>query len=280
MSDKTYLDREDYEEPRCVLCMDAHKKDEEKVTRIDAGRMLKKLDEYFSYNDYESAERHLKFWLTEAQFGHDKEGELLIRNEQMGLFRKIGKKEEAYASLERAVSLLDEIGLEGTEIYGTTFLNAATVLKTFSESEKALEYYKKAEKAYEKRLEKDDAKFAGLYNNMGLALADLKRFDEAMDCYNRAKDIMSKIPGGKLDEAITYLNMADLYRERDGFDGGAESIAECVDRAQELIDDESLERNGYYAFVCEKCAPSFLYYGYFAFAEELKERAKSIYERA
>ena len=93
MSDKTYLDREDYEEPRCVLCMDAHKKDEEKVTRIDAGRMLKKLDEYFSRNDYESAERHLKFWLTEAQFGHDKEGELLIRNEQMGLFRKIGKKE-------------------------------------------------------------------------------------------------------------------------------------------------------------------------------------------
>ena len=70
MSDKTYLDREDYEEPRCVLCMDAHKKEEEKVTRIDAGRMLKKLDEYFSYNDYESAERHLKFWLTEAQFGH------------------------------------------------------------------------------------------------------------------------------------------------------------------------------------------------------------------
>ena len=280
MSDKTYLDREDYEEPRCVLCMDAHKKDEEKVTRIDAGRMLKKLDEYFSYNDYESAERHLKFWLTEAQFGHDKEGELLIRNEQMGLFRKIGKKEEAYASLERAVSLLDEIGLEGTEIYGTTFLNAATVLKAFNEPQKAMEYYEKAKSAYEKRLDRNDTKFAGLYNNMGLALVDLKRFDEAAECYKNALEIMSAAPNGKLEEAITYLNMADLVREKDGLENGAFEIAEYVDKAQELINDESIERNGYYAFVCEKCAPSFLYYGYFAFAEELNERAKKIYERA
>lgn len=280
MSDKPYLDREDYEEPRCVLCMDAHKNGEEKVTRIDAGRMLTKLDEYFSHNDYDGAQRHLRYWLGEAEIGNDKEGELLIRNECMGLYRKIGKKDEAYENLEKAVALLDEIGLEGTEIYGTTLLNAATVLKTFDESEKALDYYKRAEAAYEKRLEKGDRKFAGLYNNMGLALADLKRFDEALNCYEKAKNIMSAISDGKLDEAITYLNMADLYREQYGLGDGAESIAQCVEKAEELINDESTERNGYYAFVCEKCAPSFLYYGYFAFAEELKERAKKIYERS
>ena len=41
-----------------------------------------------------------------------------------------------------------------------------------------------------------------------------------------------------------------------------------------------MPRDGYYAFVCEKCAPTFDYYGYFLIADDLNERAKAIYERA
>lgn len=278
MSDKINLDRSDYEEPACLLCMDAERKDEAPVTRIDVGRVLKKLDEHFSKNDYEAAKRHLGFWLTEARFGNDEEGELIIRNEMMGLFRKLGEKEKAYEALENAIKLLDKLGLEGTEIYGTTYLNAATVLKAFSEPEKSIEFFKKALASYEKRLSKSDAKFAGLYNNMALTLVDLGRFDEAFECYENAKNIMSKIPGGALDEAITYLNMADAYEKRDGLEDAAEVINDCLEKAEALLNDESLERNGYYAFVAEKCAPSFKYYGWFAFSEELEERSKNIYE--
>jgi hypothetical protein len=39
-----------------------------------------------------------------------------------------------------------------------------------------------------------------------------------------------------------------------------------------------VQRDGYYAFVCEKCASVFAYYGDFLYAEELEERAKRIYE--
>ena len=38
-------------------------------------------------------------------------------------------------------------------------------------------------------------------------------------------------------------------------------------------------RNGYYAFTCRKCAPSFGYFGYFVYEKELNERADIIYER-
>ena len=38
-------------------------------------------------------------------------------------------------------------------------------------------------------------------------------------------------------------------------------------------------RDGNYAFVCEKCAPTFHYYGYFLWGAELEERARAIYER-
>ena len=53
-----------------------------------------------------------------------------------------------------------------------------------------------------------------------------------------------------------------------------------MDEALSLLDTPGIPRDGYYAFVCEKCAPAFEYYGYFLAAEDLKERAKRIYERA
>ena len=44
--------------------------------------------------------------------------------------------------------------------------------------------------------------------------------------------------------------------------------------------DEHKNKDGYYAFVCEKCASVFGYYGYFAYENELKMRAREIYERS
>ena len=38
------------------------------------------------------------------------------------------------------------------------------------------------------------------------------------------------------------------------------------------------DRDGYYAFVCEKCAPVFDYYGYFVTARKLAEQSRRIYE--
>ena len=52
---------------------------------------------------------------------------------------------------------------------------------------------------------------------------------------------------------------------------------EYVRRAQEFLNRPENKRDGNYAFVCEKCAPVFEHYGYFVFAEELKERADKIY---
>ena len=50
-----------------------------------------------------------------------------------------------------------------------------------------------------------------------------------------------------------------------------------LDQAYDLLHDYSGDRNGHYAFVCEKCAPVFAYYGYFLAEEELKTAAEEIY---
>lgn len=274
----TYLTKEDYEEPRCVLCMDAP--GGEKVTRIDVGRMMSKLDEHLAYEDYESAERHLSYWLGEAQVGNDEEGLLIIYNEMMGLYRKMNKPDKTLESAEKAVTLAEKLQLDGTEIYGTTYLNAATAMKFVGKPEVSIGYFEKALAAYEKRVEKSDPKFAGLYNNMALTLVDLKRFDEAEDYYGKALEIMKSVKNGGLDMASTYLNSASLYEAKDGLEDGAEKINECLEKAEACLNDESLEKNSYYYFVCDKCASGFRYYGWFMLADELDSRVREYHERA
>ena len=88
---------------------------------------------------------------------------------------------------------------------------------------------------------------------------------------------MEQVPGGELEQAITCLNMADAVEGELGAEAGENKIAGLLEKAEKLLDTPSLPRDGYYAFVCEKCAPSFSYYGYFLEEEELMKRAEAVY---
>jgi len=83
---------------------------------------------------------------------------------------------------------------------------------------------------------------------------------------------------GELEQAITWPNMADALEAELGPEEAAEFTGEYLDRAEELLNAPGLPRNGYYAFVCEKCAPVFGHYGYFAEEAELRKRVKEIRE--
>lgn len=272
------LKREDYTEPSCPFCTDGLD-GKRPVRPIDLRRMTDKLNAYLDRNDYDAAERHLTFWLSEADSGNDERGALGVLNEQMGLYRKRGKREEALAAVRRGLSLLDSLGLQGTLTAATTFVNAATVDKAFGMAADALPLYAAAREIYEKELPEDDARLGGLYNNMALALADLHRFREAEDCYRRALSVMARVEHGEAEAAITYLNMADLSAQELGLLESEALVSEYLDKAEALLQTPSLPRNGYYAFVCEKCAPTFDYFGRFAFAAELRAVSEEIYAR-
>ena len=113
---------------------------------------------------------------------------------------------------------------------------------------------------------------------MALALVSLGRFEEADVLYHKAISVMEKAKNGELEVAITYLNMANAAEARSGLEEADEEIQRLLQKAETLLDTPSLPRNGYYAFVCEKCAPTFSYYGWFFYAEELNGRVKKIYE--
>ena len=277
--DNKPLGPEDYAEPACLLCGEPYGA-EPSLRAVPQQRIIEKMDEYMSRRDYAGAERHLLYWMEEARLGRDLRGQLMLSNELIGHYRKTGDREKALRWVDEALRLLRTLDFEGSVSAGTTYVNAATACNAFGENERALSLFEKAREVYESGVQVRPELLGGLYNNMALANQALGRYDEAFALYDRAMEQMGKLPGGALEQAITCLNMADAVAARDGLEAGETRIFALLDRAWDLLQDEAAPRNGYYAFVCEKCAPSFAYYGYFLAADELKKEAARIYERA
>ncbi len=270
------LTPEDYAEPRCLLGDERY--GAAAAIPVPQQRIIEKLDEYLSRRDYAGAEKHLKYWLEEARQGRDDRGKLLILNELVGHCRKTGQREEAFRYAEEALGLMAALGYEGSVTGGTTRVNAATAYSAFGENERALALFEKARADFAGP-GTDPELLGGLYNNMALACRELGRFEEAFSLFEKAMEIMGRAPGGKLEQAITCLNMADTVAAQRGPEAGRERIRSLLERASALLHSPELPRDGYYAFVCEKCAPGFDDHGFPEEAEALRQASREIYER-
>jgi len=243
-------------------------------------RVLEKLDSYLRQNDYSGAKRLLLYWVSEAQSMNDEKSVLLFYNELMGLCRKLSEKEEALKFARNALMLVEKLNIKENVGAATTYINSATVYKAFGMASESIELFEKAKNIYESNLSSDDERLGGLYNNMALALADLKRFEEADSFYKKALTVMKSVLGKEPEQAITYLNMATAAEMQFGLENAKEMIAEYAVNAKELLEIGKDRTDGNYAFVCEKCASVFGYYGYTDYEEKLKKRYRRIYEGA
>ena len=246
---------------------------------ISTERVLMKLDELLSRNDYASAERHILYWLNEADSANDKRCKLLLTNELAGLYRKLSREKDALITVQNALELVRDMGIENNIGAGTTYINCATVLKAFGKAEDSMPLFEKALNVYKEKLESNDKRFGGLYNNMALSLVDLKRFDDAYELYEKAISVMEKHDDGMLEVAITYLNIASAKEAELGLEDSELIIEEYLYKAMRILDEHE-NKDGYYAFVCEKCASVFGYYGFFAYQNDLTKRVREIYERS
>ena len=246
--------------------------------RIPVQRVIEKLDRLFDSRDLIGAGRLLDYWRKEAVSLQDFEGELSLVNEQLGYFRRTNESVKAEEAVTRALFLIDRLGTGDTVSAATVFLNAATTLKAFGKAADALPLYERCERIYIDRLPKDDALFGGFYNNYGLALADLCRLEEAEQVYRKALAIMLARPDGKPEAAITYLNLAYLYAAWIG--RPTADVEQCLSSAEALLFDDTIPKNGHFAFVLSKCAPSFREFGKEAVAVAAEQLCEVCYERA
>lgn len=269
------IEKEDYLEPACLLCGDQMGA-EPAMKPIPQQRVVEKLDEYMARRDYAGAERHLLYWLAEAEAARDGRGELCVRNELVGHYRKTGERKKAAVMIDAALRLVDKLGYGGTISAATTYVNCATALNAFSENERSVVLFRKAEPIYENSAATRPELLGGLYNNMALTLTALGEYRAADGYYDKAMEKMGLADDGDLERAMTCLNRADLVEAERGMEAGESKIYELLDEAWELLDGYKGDRGGYYAFVCEKCAPTFGHFGYFAAESELKRRSEDI----
>lgn len=248
--------------------------------KLPLDEIVGKLDAFFDKNDLSGAEQHLKYWLSEAENCGDRAAALFLNNELMGFYRKAGDREKACFFAKGALSLITKMGIEDNVGAATTYLNCATVYKAFGEPAVALSLYEKAAAIYEKRLLSFDTRLAGLYNNTALALVDLKRFSQANELYEKALSVLEKNEGTEPEQAVTHLNIASAVEAEIGLEAGDEKIAERLMAARALLEHCAAHTDGNYAFVCEKCASVFGYYGHFEYEGVLLKRARRIYEGA
>ena len=245
---------------------------------IPRDRVLDKLDSLLRSNDYAAAKRLLQYWLSEAVYTRDDQGILLMENELMGLCRKLGEKEQALSHAQAALDQVGKMDIADNVGAATTYLNSATVCKAFGMPEAALDLYQMARNIYERDLSATDDRLGGLYNNMGLALVDLGRFREAEGLYEKAIAVMQAVPEKEPEQAITWLNMATAAETEHGLELARPQIAALIQKAMGCMEIGKDRTDGNYAFVCEKCATVFGYYGYEAYAQELQARCRRIYE--
>ena len=87
--------------------------------------------------------------------------------------------------------------------------------------------------------------------------------------------------GSELEQAMIFLNRIDIILAEQGESGlEDERIDLWLHAAAELLDSESLPRDPYYSFMADKCVGIYDYFGWFRYAETLRERIREIDERA
>ncbi len=274
------LDPFDYKEPSCALCSGKefyNPNIDAPASRIPVDRIIQKLDGLLNKNDMAEAERLLEYWQKESRELNDKKGELSVTDELVGLYRKTNNEDKGLSSVARALFLIEEMNIQTQVSVATIYLNCATTKKAFGQAESALPLYEKAEKIYLNNLSPGDKLFAGLYNNKALTLVDLNRFDDAKECYRKAIEILKGDISAIPDLAITYVNLSHAL-----YDCGEEKslVTDNMFKAYELLCDERINKDGYYAYVLTKCAPSFEFFGYKKIATQFLSEANEIYERA
>ncbi len=273
------IDKFDYLEPACPLSGGKefyYPRKDASLGSIPVDRVIAKVDSLFDKNDYVQAGKLLNYWREEAIALRDKRGQLSLESELIGYYRKRGDRERGSAAIASALALVEELGQEALPSGGTVFINCATAWQSFGKAEEAICLFARAEQVYKNTLPEGDSRFGGLYNNMALALVELGRYEQAKQAYAAALKVMSQVPGGEAECAITYINLSYLYEAA----GDGERIRDCMEKARQLLQSDELPRNGYYAFVLEKCAPAFDYFGEVKTAAQMKKEAEEIYARS
>ncbi|MDE6314301.1 MAG: tetratricopeptide repeat protein [Lachnospiraceae bacterium] len=195
---------------------------------MDINSVLTGLDQLFQEKKIQEVEPYLNQQLNLAKEQQDNGAVLTILNEQIGYYRSISRRTESIQAFEQAKECVKSMGLSGTEHEATTLLNGATALRAAERYQDAMEEYRKVEEIYGNSIEKNDYRFASLYNNMSLLYTALEQYEDAAECLKKALVVLQNLENSQIEQAITYTNLALNYSKTEDKEARSEALASAL----------------------------------------------------
>lgn len=246
--------------------------------QIDIQEFIAQLDACFNRNDMRGARECIERWEQEARAISDRRGLLTVLNEAVGFYRRSKKKGKATAAMEESLALVEELDIQETRSGATILINSATTQAFFGKQEEGLSLYKKAASYYEGSGQTESYEYATLLNNSAGILYELHRYEEAEENWRKAIGVLEQLGHHDGDIAVSLVMLAHLINGRK--DNAQEKIEQLLDEAWGHINSYDQPRDGNYAYVLRKCAPSFEYFERPVEAQALRDVANEIYGKA
>ena len=222
------------------------------ASTFDVNEFLNRLDAVFaSHSAATKAEPLLLDAMTDAENAGDFAGLLTVLNETMGFYRSQGRHQDNQWIIQRAIELALRLGLEGTEAWTTTLINAATSQRAAGNMEQAEDLYEQALASARTTLAPTDRRLAALHNNYSMLLSETDRPAKARAELEEALHILessSPDPTHDVDIASTCTNLALLTLQNGS--GGEQALSEArtlADRALAIYRDAHAEHSAHFA---------------------------------
>ncbi|MCH4209582.1 MAG: DUF4037 domain-containing protein [Bifidobacterium sp.] len=179
---------------------------------FDVDKFLSGLDAIFDAHDAGiKAEPYLQQALVDAENAGDDAGLLTVLNETMGFYRSQGRHDDNQWIVQRALELGLRMGLQGSEAWTTTLINAATGMRAAKRYEQAEELYRQALDNAMRTLPPTDRRMAALHNNLSMLYSETGRLAQARHELETALHILESASvdaTADIDVASTNTNLA------------------------------------------------------------------------
>lgn len=204
---------------------------------FDVDEFLHGLDAIFARHEAATkAEPYLLDAMDLAENAGDLPGLLTVLNETMGFYRSQSRHKDNQWIIQRAIELALRLGLEGTEAWATTLINAATSQRAAGNYEQAEELYRQALDCADHVYDADDRRLAALHNNLSMLYGETDRPAQAVAELREALAILehgSPDPDTDVDVASTCANLAlALLAEATAGDNDADTTSAALDEAR------------------------------------------------
>ncbi|MDE6619873.1 MAG: DUF4125 family protein [Lachnospiraceae bacterium] len=205
---------------------------------MDINQVTEALDALFAQEKIDEIPQFLESHIAQAVEEDAKDVLLTLYNEIIGFYRETGQYELSIENCQKAIALMDEMGIQDTIPYATTLLNAANAHRAAGLLQESLEFYNKVRPIYVAQLDEDDMYFANFYNNLSLLYQEMGDFESAKEQLENALYIVIHKPDKQFEVAVTQANLANTCIELEQDDEAKARAEEAIHIFEEIgVDD-------------------------------------------